>query len=177
MVTHPPVAHFKNFKFLLRTLSLASGEQNLINGNLSPHFITDFWNIAVYLQNLSRTGFYNCITVQWMGFTAKSVGYQGAVIWYLGHWVTLERCDNNEIAHPCIFTGLFFLRCFLTPHISLQHSSVIVWGHISPSCFTEGLCSFSAGLPYLCQVPQGLCTCYFSAWECSFPNLLVGDFS
>lgn len=94
----------------------------------------------------SRPGFYNCITVQWLGFTAKSVGCQGAVIWYLSHWVTLEKCDNNETAHPCVFTGLFFLRCFLTPHIPLHHNNVIIWGQIPPSCFTEGLCSSSAGL-------------------------------
>ena len=94
----------------------------------------------------SWPGFCKCIMVQWLDSSAKSVGYHGAVIWYLGHSVTLEMWDNNEIAHPDIFIRLFFLRCFLTPHISLQHSNVIIWGQVSPFYFTEALCSCSAGL-------------------------------
>lgn len=37
---------------------------------------------------------------------------------------------------PCIFIGLFFPKCFLTSHTSLQHSSVIIWGQVSPSLFS-----------------------------------------
>lgn len=37
---------------------------------------------------------------------------------------------------PCIFIGLFFHKCILTPHLSLQCNSAMIWRQVSPSPFS-----------------------------------------
>lgn len=57
------------------------------------------------------------------------------VIWNLGHQVTLEWCSNKKQHTPGILIGLSPPKCFLMPHVSLQHNNVVIWGQVSPSLF------------------------------------------
>lgn len=115
-------------------------------------FITDFQHIVASMQDLSRTyqesPSLDSAVASWCHDWVLQLSHRMSwdVIWNLGHQVTLEWCSNKKQHTPGILIGLSPPKCLLMPHVSLQHNNVIIWGRCHHPCFTEGLCSSSAGL-------------------------------